>query len=69
MKQPLWKRLVSYLFEIHVESTSSEFNPHLYVSLYKGRYQLSTANAIYSFDKKVTLYFRPLLWAAVERVF
>ena len=50
MKQPLWKRLVSYFFEIHIESTSSEFNPHLYVSLYKGRYQLSTANAIYSFE-------------------
>ncbi len=50
MKQPLWKRLLSYLFEIHIESTSSEYNPHLYVSLRKGRYQLSTANAIYSFE-------------------
>lgn len=50
MKQPLWKRLLSHLFEIHIESTSSDFNPHLYVSLYKGRYQLSTANAIYSFE-------------------
>jgi len=50
MKQPLWKRLLSHLFEIHIESTSSEYNPHLYVSLYKGRYQLSTANAIYSFE-------------------
>lgn len=35
--------------ELHVESTSSEYNPHLYVSLRKGRYQLSTANAVYSF--------------------
>ncbi len=50
MKQPLWKRLLSYLFELHIESTSSEHNPHLYVSLRKGRYQLSTANAIYSFE-------------------
>ena len=50
MKQPLWKRLLSYIFEFHVESTSSEHNPHLYVSLRKGRYQLSTANAIYSFE-------------------
>ena len=50
MKQPLWKRLLSHLFEIHIESTSSEYNPHLYVSLRKGRYQLSTANAIYSFE-------------------
>jgi len=46
---PLWKRLLSYLFELHVESTSSEHNPHLYVSLKNGRYQLSTANAIYSY--------------------
>jgi SAM-dependent methyltransferase len=50
MKQPLWKRLLSHLFEIHIESTSSEYNPHLYVSLSKGRYQLSTANAVYSFE-------------------
>lgn len=49
MKAPLWKRWLSYLFELHIESTSSEYNPHLYVSLKKGRYQLSTANAIYSY--------------------
>ncbi len=50
MKQPLWKRMLSYLFEIHIESASSEHNPHLYVSLRNGRYQLSTANAIYSYE-------------------
>lgn len=45
-----WKRWLSYLMEIHVESAPSAVNPHLYVSLNKGRYQLSTANAIYSFE-------------------
>ncbi len=50
MKQPFWKRWLSYLFEIHIESTSSTHNPHLYVSLVNGRYQLSTANAIYSYE-------------------
>lgn len=50
MKQPLWKRLLSYISELHIESTSSEHNPHLYVSLRDGRYQLCTANAIYSFE-------------------
>lgn len=50
MKQALWKRLLSYVFEQHIESTSSEHNPHLYVSLVKGRYQLCTANAIYSYE-------------------
>jgi spermidine synthase len=49
MSAPRWKRLLSYLLELHVESTSSEYNPHLYVSLKNGRYQLSTANAVYSY--------------------
>ncbi|MFK7807587.1 MAG: spermidine synthase [Saprospiraceae bacterium] len=49
MDIPRWKKWLSYLFEFHVESTSSEHNPHLYVSIKNGRYQLSTANAIYSY--------------------
>ncbi len=49
MKIPFWKKYLSYLFELHVESAPSEINPHLYVSLKRGRYQLSTANAIYSY--------------------
>ncbi|MCO6475144.1 MAG: hypothetical protein J5I94_00915 [Phaeodactylibacter sp.] len=59
MKQPLWKRLLSYLFEWHIESAPSEINPHLYVSLRSGRYQLSTANAVYSYEDLYTNY----LWA------
>lgn len=47
--EPRWKNYLSYLFEWHIESRSSEYNPHLYVSLKKGRYQLSTAHAVYSF--------------------
>jgi len=50
MKQPLWKRLLSYIIDLKIESTSSEHNPHLYVSLRDGRYQLYTTNAIYSFE-------------------
>lgn len=49
MKQPFWKRCLSYFTEIHIESAPSELNPHLYISLRHGRYQLSTANAIYSY--------------------
>lgn len=52
MRQPLWKRWLSYIYELHIESASSEFNPHLYVSLRDGRYQLCTANAIYSFEDR-----------------
>ena len=49
MRVPKWKIWLSYLAEIHLESASSEYNPHLYVSLRNGRYQLSTAHAIYSY--------------------
>ncbi len=49
MQQPFWKRWLSYLLEIHIESAPSALNPHLYVSLCKGRYQLSSARAVYSF--------------------
>lgn len=40
------------MFEFHIESAPSEINPHLYVSLKWGRFQLCTANAIYSFEDK-----------------
>lgn len=50
MDQPFWKRLLSYFFEFHIESAPSKTNPHLYVSLRNGRYQLCTANAIYSYE-------------------
>lgn len=49
MKAPLWKKYLSYLFEMHLESRSSEYNPELHVSIVDGRYQLFTENAIYSF--------------------
>lgn len=48
--QPFWKRALSYLVEWHIESAPSDINPHLYVSLKNGRYQLSTANSVYSFS-------------------
>ena len=48
MRIPLWKKWLSYLVEFHMESAPSDINPHLYVSLNRGRYQLCTANAVYS---------------------
>lgn len=56
MKAPLWKRWLSYLTELHIESAPSPHNPHLYVSLRQGRYQLSTANAVYSYEDLYTNY-------------
>jgi predicted membrane-bound spermidine synthase len=49
MKQPLWKRLLSYIKEVHIETCESEHNPFLKVVLRSGRYQLLTANAVYSY--------------------
>ncbi len=56
MKQPLWKRWLSYFFEFHIESTSSEHNDALHVVLSQGRYQLTTQNAIYSYADLYTNY-------------
>jgi spermidine synthase len=50
MQQPKWKKYLSYLTELHLESLSSDFNEELHVYLSKGRYQLCTKNAVYSFD-------------------
>jgi hypothetical protein len=49
MPPPLWKSLLSYLQEIRIEDVPSYLNPHLYVTLSNGRYQLSTQHAIYSY--------------------
>ncbi|MEM9820386.1 MAG: class I SAM-dependent methyltransferase [Bacteroidota bacterium] len=50
MQAPLWKRLLSHFIEVHIEGTSSQHNPQLDVCLVRGRYQLCTENAIYSFE-------------------
>lgn len=49
MKQPAWKKILSYFTEFEVENTASDLNPDLYLSYRKGRYCLSTPNAIYSY--------------------
>ena len=49
MKQPAWKRILSYFAEIKLEAVEGQINPELVLSLHKGRYCLSTPNAIYSF--------------------
>jgi len=47
---PKWKFWLSYLFEIHLESRESTINDTLHLVLSKGRFQLYTENAIYSFE-------------------
>lgn len=45
-----WHRVLSYLTEVPIQTVEGEFNPDLHVSLVRNRFQLSTTNAIYSFD-------------------
>lgn len=49
---PQWKRWLSYVSEVKLEETYSDYNEYLCVSLQEGRIQLSTADAIYSFADK-----------------
>ncbi len=49
MKEPLWRRLLSYIKDVPIETAESEHNPFLHIVLKRGRYQLCTANAIYSY--------------------
>ena len=52
MKKPFFKKLISNFKEVVLEETGSEHNPLLVVLLYKGRYQLCTEKAIYSYEDK-----------------
>lgn len=47
---PNFKKFLSYFIEIQLEKTQSQYNPEIIVSLHKGRYKLSTSNAVYSFE-------------------
>ena len=46
------QKLLSYLWDVQIDYRFSEINGDLVVFLVKGRYQLCTANAIYSFETK-----------------
>ena len=50
MQFPWYKRLLSHFTEQSIEVVRSDVNDLLHVSLVRGRLQLSTKNAIYSFD-------------------
>ena len=50
MEIPFWKRWLSYLTPIRLEESASEYNPELTVMLDRGRLQLLSGNAIYSWD-------------------
>jgi spermidine synthase len=56
MKLPLWKIILSHLTDLHIESSASEYNELLHVKLAKGRFQLCTPDAIYSWGDKYDNY-------------
>ncbi|MEN0003101.1 MAG: fused MFS/spermidine synthase [Bacteroidota bacterium] len=68
MKPLGWKRWLSYLFELPIEQTSSEHNPLLQVLLSRGRYQLCTENAVYSFEDLYDNFYRAFRQIKIEQL-
>lgn len=58
MKPPSWKIWLSYLYKIPVETRISELHTFLSVTLSKGRYQLSTPHAVYSYGDLYDNFFK-----------
>lgn len=50
MRIPFWKKWLSYFAPQVLEMTGSDKNPELTVLLYRGRLQLLSGNAVYSWD-------------------
>jgi len=50
MHLPIWKKWLSYITPVRLESASSDHNPELTVMLDRGRVQLLSGDAIYSWD-------------------
>ncbi len=49
MTPPLWQRVYSYISDVNIETTESNYNDLLRVVLRRGRYQLQSRHAIYSY--------------------
>ncbi|HMY84108.1 MAG: fused MFS/spermidine synthase [Saprospiraceae bacterium] len=62
MKLPVntWTKLLSYLVKVPVSRSESINDGALYVDLVKGRLQLSTDHAVYSFDDKYDNFVKAL---------
>lgn len=58
MKPNLFQKLCSYFWEVPLETSSSEFNEVLQVSLVSNTLQLCSKNAIYSFGEKYDNFYK-----------
>ncbi len=69
MKKPLGKKTLSYVKDVLLESTFSEYNEVLDIYLSKGRYQLCTEGAVYSYEDKYinfTETFKKINWDLLD---
>lgn len=55
-KPSVWQKLKSQFMDVPLEEVGSPHNPKLQVSLSKGRIQLGTDNAIYSYEDRYITY-------------
>lgn len=67
MDVPVWKKWLSHLWELHIESAFSEYSEDLYVVLKRGRFQLCTSNAIYSFEDLYVNFSRAFDKLSIDR--
>jgi len=69
MKKKWWQIILSYITDIYIERTGSEYNENLDVILKDGRYQLVAANAVYSFEDKYHNFrvcFERMKWSSMK---
>ncbi len=69
MKKPLGKKALSYVKDILIESTFSEYNEVLDIYLSNGRYQLCTEGAVYSYEDKYVNFtetFKKINWDLLD---
>ncbi len=59
MKLTIFQKLCSFFYPVLIRRTSSQYNPVLDLYYYRGRWQLATADALYSDG----IYYRPLVSA------
>lgn len=57
-KIPIWKKYLSHLVPFTIEVTEGTHNHYLEVLYSRGRYQLNTENAIYSFEDLYINYYQ-----------
>ena len=53
-----WKKWLSWLMPVHIETVDSEYNESMELDLINGRLRLTTRDAIYSFDDRYYNFYR-----------